>query len=107
MLLIAGLVLAAGCGSDDEGTDTTATAAETVAANEVENALMTELGQGGTGIVEHDAEPKLVTCRKDTGTRSGWRCTVTSKGPETYLCTVEVDPRTKQVTKRTCARIDN
>jgi hypothetical protein len=99
-------VLAAGCGSDDERTATTP---ETVSAGDVESALERELGQGGSGIVNLDNEPpKVISCVKDAGTPSGWRCTVTpSKGQESYLCIVEVDPQTGQTTKKTCARIDN
>ncbi len=103
-LLIALIAIAAGCGSDeDEGTGTAPTAAE------VESAVRAHLSQGGGGIVHHDEEqPKQVTCVKDAGSASGWRCTVTpSKGGESYLCIVEVDPQTKQTTKVTCARIDN
>lgn len=98
------VVLVAGCGSDDEGASTTTTA-EAVSPAEVESALQTDLSQGGSGIVQHETEPQIV-CGKDAG--PGWRCTVTpGKGPESYTCTVEVDPQTKQVTKRSCARIDN
>jgi hypothetical protein len=106
VLLVAALVLTAGCGSDDEGSGTTA---ETVSAGEVETALEAELSQGGSGIVQLETdEPKQITCEKDAGAPSGWRCTVTpSKGEESYLCLVEVDPQTKRTTKTTCARIDN
>jgi hypothetical protein len=67
------------------------------------------LSAGGSGIVELENEPpKQVTCMKDAGSPPGWRCTVTpSKGTESYICMVEVDPQTKQTTKVTCARIDN
>jgi hypothetical protein len=107
VLLIAAVVLPAGCASDDEGTATTP---ETVSAGDVESALDRELGQGGSGIVDLDDEPpKAISCVKDAaGTPSGWRCTVTpSKGQESYFCDVEVDPQTGQTTKKTCARIDN
>jgi hypothetical protein len=105
-LLIALLTLLTGCGSDgDEGAATTAT----LSSGDVESAVRTELSQGGSGIVELDNDPpKQVTCRKDAGTASGWRCTVTpSKSGEDYLCLVEVDPQTKRTTQTTCARIDN
>jgi hypothetical protein len=107
-LFLALVVLAAGCGSDDEGT-ATATTAESLTAGEVESALQTQLSQGGSGVVRLETDtPKQVTCVKDAGSPSGWRCTVTpSKGGESYLCMVEIDPRTKQITKSTCARIDN
>ena len=107
--LVALVVLAAGCGADDEGTATT-TASESVSPGEVEGALETELAEGGgSGVVRLETDrPKQVTCVKDAGLPSGWRCTVTpSKGPESYLCMVEIDPQTKQITKSTCARIDN
>jgi hypothetical protein len=106
-LLIALLALASGCGSGEgEGADTTTA---TVSAAEAESALMARLSSGGSGVVELDVEPpKKVTCVKDAGSASGWRCTVTpANGPESYLCLIEVDPQTKQVTKTTCARIDN
>ena len=105
-LFVALVVLAAGCGSDDEGAATTA---ENASAGEVESALRTQLSQGGSGVVRLETDrPKQVTCVKDAGLPSGWRCTVTpSKGPESYLCMVEIDPQTKQITKSTCARIDN
>ena len=107
-LFVALVVLTAGCGSDDEGTPTTTTA-ETVSPAEVESALHTALSQGASGVVQLDTDrPKLVTCVKDAGSPLGWRCTVTpGKGPESYLCMVEIDPQTKQITKTTCARIDN
>jgi hypothetical protein len=103
-LLVALVLLAAGCGSEDEGA-ATSTTAEAVSRAEVESALQVDLGQGGSGIVQHETEPQIV-CGKDAG--PGWRCTVTpSKGPESYTCVVEVDPQTHQVSKRSCARIDN
>lgn len=107
-LLVALVVLSAGCGSDDEGTAPTSTP-EAISPAEVESALQTELSQGGSGIVRHENDtPKQVTCVTDAGSPSGWRCTVTpSKAPESYLCMVEIDPQTKQITKSTCARIDN
>jgi hypothetical protein len=107
------LALTAGCGSyGDEGagttTSTTASTA-TVSAAEAESALKTELSEGGGGIVHHETDtPTQVTCEKDAGSASGWRCTVTpSKSGESYLCMVEVDPQTKRTTKTSCARIDN
>jgi hypothetical protein len=109
LLLAAVIVLAPGCGSDgDEGAATTTTG--TVSAADAAEALKTELSEGGGGgIVHHEGDtPKQVTCEKDAGSPSGWRCTVTpSKGSESYLCMVEVDPQTKRTTKTTCARIDN
>ena len=107
-LMLALVVLAAGCGSDDEGT-ATATTAETLTAGEVESAVQTQLSQSGSGVVQLETDrPKLVSCVKDSGSSSGWRCTVTpSKGPESYLCMVEIDPQTKQITKSSCGRIDN
>jgi hypothetical protein len=104
-LFVALVVLAAGCGSDDEGNAT----AETLTAGEVESAVQTQLSQGGSGVLRLETDrPKQVTCVKDAGSPSGWRCTVTpSKGAESYLCMVEIDPQTKQITKTTCARIDN
>jgi hypothetical protein len=107
-LLVALVVLAAGCGSDDEGT-ATATTAETLSAGEVESALTTQLSQGGSGVVHLETDrPKQVTCVKDAGSPSGWRCTVTpAKGPESYLCMIEIDPQSKQITKSSCGRIDN
>lgn len=107
-LLVALVVLAAGCGSDDEGT-ARETPAENLSAGEVESALTTQLSQGGSGVVLLETDrPKQVTCVKDAGSPSGWRCTVTpSKGPQSYLCMVEIDPQTKQITKSTCGRIDN
>jgi hypothetical protein len=107
VLFFALLALASGCGSDeDEGAGTTDTG---VTAAEVESALMTRLSSGGSGVVQLDVEaPKQVTCVKDAGSPSGWRCTVTpAKGRESYLCLIEVDPQTKQVTKTSCGRIDN
>lgn len=103
-LLIALIAIAAGCGSDgDEPAGTEATAAE------VESAVKSHLSQGGSGIVRLDDEqPKQITCVKDAGSPAGWRCTVTpSKGGESYLCLVEVDPQTKRTTKITCGQIDN
>jgi hypothetical protein len=107
-LFVALVVLAAGCGSDDEGT-ATANTTEGFSAADVESALLTQVSQGGGGVVHHDTDrPKQVTCVKDAGSPSGWRCTVTpSKGSESYLCMVEIDPQTKQITKSTCGRIDN
>jgi hypothetical protein len=113
LLLVGVLGLAAGCGSyGDEGggTTTTTEAATTVSAADAEAALKTELSEGGGGgIVHHEGDtPKQVTCKKESGSPSGWRCTVTpSKSGESYLCMVEVDPQTKRTTKTTCARIDN
>ncbi len=106
-LLVALAVLAASCGSGDEGTATSTS--EAISPAEVESALRTQLSQGGSGVVQLESDtPKQVTCVKDAGSPSGWRCTVTpSKGPESYLCMVEIDPQTKQITKSTCARIDN
>jgi hypothetical protein len=106
VLLIALFALASGCGSDeDEGGDTTAG----VSAAEAESALMTRLSSGGSGVVELDVEPpKQVSCVKDADSPSGWRCAVTpANGPESYLCLIEIDPQTKQVTKTTCGQIDN
>jgi hypothetical protein len=106
-LLILLLALASGCGSDeDEGAGTTTAG---VTAADVESALMTRLSSGASGIVRLDDDPpKQVTCVKDADSPSGWRCTVTpAKGQESHLCLIEVDPQTKQVTKTTCARIDN
>jgi hypothetical protein len=99
------LLLAAGCGSDgDERAATT-----TVSAADVESALATELSAGGGGIVHHESDtPRQITCEKDESSPSGWRCTVTpSKSGESYLCMVEVDPKTKRTTTATCGRIDN
>ena len=113
LLLFCVLTLAAGCGSDGDesaGTTTTTEATTTVSAAEAEAALETELSEGGGGgIVHHEGDrPEQVTCKKDSGSSSGWRCTVTpSKSSESYLCMVEVDPQTKRTTKTTCARIDN
>jgi hypothetical protein len=106
-LFVALVVLAAACGSDDEGTAPTATGS--LSAADVETALQTQLSQGDSGVVHHDTDrPELISCVKDAGSPLGWRCTVTpSKGPESYLCMVEIDPQTKQITKSTCARIDN
>jgi|Tabmets5t2r1_1033131.scaffolds.fasta_scaffold00092_2 hypothetical protein len=107
-LFVALVVLAAACGSDDEGT-ATATSSESLSAADVESALQTQLSQGGSGVVHLETDrPKLVACVKDSGSPSGWRCTVTpSKGPESYLCMIEIDPNTKQITKSSCGRIDN
>jgi hypothetical protein len=103
-LIIALLALASGCGSDEDA-DTTGS----VTAVEAESALMTQLSSGGSGVVQRDVEPpKQVTCVKDPDSPSGWRCTVTpAKGQESYLCFIEIDPQTKQVTKTSCGRIDN
>jgi hypothetical protein len=108
-LLIAVLALTAACGSDGDESIGTTLATGTVSAADAETALKTELSQGGSGIVQLETDtPKQVTCEKDAGSRSGWRCTVTpSKSGESYLCMVEVDPQTKRTTKTTCARIDN
>jgi hypothetical protein len=105
--LFVALVVLAACGSGDEGTAPTATGS--LSAADVETALQTQLSQGDSGVVHHDTDrPELISCVKDAGSPSGWRCTVTpSKGPESYLCMVEIDPQTKQITKSTCARIDN
>jgi hypothetical protein len=106
VLWLAGLVLAAGCGSDDESTANPATTV--VSAGEVETALEAQLAQGGTGIVHLETDqPKQITCVKDAGKPSGWRCTVKPSKGESYVCFVEVDPKTKQTTKVTCGRIDN
>jgi hypothetical protein len=106
-LFVALVVLAAACGSDDEGTAPTATGS--LSAADVESALQTQLSQGGSGVVHLETDrPKQVTCAKDSGSTSDWRCTVTpSKGPESYLCMIEIDPHTKQITKSSCGRIDN
>jgi hypothetical protein len=99
------LLVAAGCGSNgDEGTPTS-----TVSAADVERALDNELMEGGGGIVRHDSDtPRQITCEKDESSPSGWRCTVTpSKTGESYVCMVEVDPKTKRTTKTACGRIDN
>jgi hypothetical protein len=106
-LFVALVVLAAGCGTDDEGAATATT--ESLSAADVESALQTQLSQGGSGVVHLETDrPKRVTCVKDSGSPSGWRCTVTpSKGSESYLCMIEIDPKTKQVTKSSCGRIDN
>jgi hypothetical protein len=97
------IALAAGCGSGDDEDTAPASSAN------VESALQTHLSQGGSGIVQLEAEqPKQITCVKDADSPSGWRCTVTpAKGQESYLCLVEVDPQTKQTTKVSCGRIDN
>jgi hypothetical protein len=107
-LLVALVLLAAACGSDDEGT-ATATTTESLSAADVESALQTQLSQAGSGVVHLETDrPKQVTCVKDSGSPSGWRCTVTpSKGSESYLCMIEIDPLTMQITKSTCGRIDN
>jgi hypothetical protein len=107
-LVVALVVFAAGCGSDDEGTATAITA-ENLSAADVESALQTQLSQGGSGVVHLETDrPKLIRCGKDAGSPSGWRCTVTpSKGSESYICMIEIDPRTKQITKSTCGRVDN
>lgn len=109
-LLIAFLALVAGCGSDGEESAGTTLATGTTSAADAEKALETELSQGGGGGIVHleTDTPKQVTCEKDAGSPTGWRCTVTpSKTGESYLCMIEVDPQTKQITKTTCARIDN
>jgi hypothetical protein len=111
LLLVGVLALAAACGSDgDKGASTTTESTATVSAAEAEAALRTELSEGGGGgIVHHEGDtPKLVTCKKEAASKSGWECTVTpSKSSESYLCMVEVNPPTKRTTKTTCARIDN
>lgn len=112
-MLVGVLALAAGCGSDgDEGAGITTTteATGTVSAAEAEAALQTELSEGGGGgIVHHDSDkPRIVSCEKDSGSPSAWRCTVTpSKTAENYACMVEVDPQTRRTTKTTCVRVDN
>jgi hypothetical protein len=105
--LFVALVVLAACGSDDEGTAPTATGS--LSAADVESALQTQLSQGGSGVVHLETDrPKQVNCVKDSGSPSGWRCTVTpSKGSESYLCMIEIDPQTKQITKSSCGRIDN
>jgi hypothetical protein len=107
-LFVALVVLAAGCGSDDEGT-ATETTTESISAADVESALETQLSESGGGVVHHDTDrPKMIRCVKDAGSPSGWRCTVTpSKGSESYICMIEIDPKTKKITKSSCGRIDN
>jgi hypothetical protein len=109
LMLFLALAGAAGCGSNSDERAETTSAAETVSAADVESRLRTELSQGGSGIVDLEREPpNKVTCEKDAGSPSGWRCTVTpSTSGESYLCIVEVDPQTKQTTKTTCGRIEN
>jgi hypothetical protein len=106
-LFVALVVLTAACGSDDEGTATATT--ESLSAADVERTLETQLSESGGGVVHHDTDrPKMIRCVKDAGSPSGWRCTVTpSKGSESYLCMIEIDPKTKQITKSSCGRIDN
>jgi hypothetical protein len=109
VILLIGVFVLAGCGSDgDEGAATTTTG--TVSAADAAEALETELSEGGGGgIVHHEGDtPKQITCKKEAGSPSGWRCTVMpSKSGESYICMIEVDPQTKRTTKTTCGRIDN
>jgi hypothetical protein len=97
--------LATARGSDDDSGEATA-----AGKREAEQALTAELAAGGGGgIVQHEQDPpKQVICEREAGSRTGWRCTVTpSKGSETYVCLLELEPQTKTLTKNTCARVDN
>jgi hypothetical protein len=96
--LVAALVLAAGCGSDDDET--------TSSARDVEQSLKTELAAGDSGVVDLGDPPKLVRCEKDANRKNGWRCTVTPTTGKNILCLVDVDKDGKPV-KTVCGPVDN
>jgi hypothetical protein len=103
---------AAGCGSDEDASGTTesaATAGGSSAAppEQVEQALAADLGSSGGGVHDlEDAEVRRVECNPgDDGAE--WTCIVTPKQGSDLECIVAFDAETKTVTKRVCARIDN
>ncbi|MBA2360211.1 MAG: hypothetical protein H0V79_04600 [Actinobacteria bacterium] len=110
LLLAAAL---AGCGTEGDGASGTTAPRATpsgsstpFSARDVEEGLAADLAEGG-GIVElGDEPPKLISCEKSEA-ETEWSCRVTpSKSGEDVVCMVTVDPTTRVVSKRDCARLD-
>ena len=99
-VLAAVLLCSASCGSSggDEGPSAAA----------VEDSLRADLAAGGDRVVDLGmSEPKVVTCEKDAGSETGWRCTVTTAGGRNILCLVEADSESGRPSRRVCAPVDN
>ena len=99
LALLAILLLASGCGSNEEKTQPSA--------NDLEQSVKDQLSTEGQGrVVDLGVPPKLVRCAKDENRQGGWRCTVTPTTGKNVLCLVDVDKAGKPV-KTVCGPIDN
>ena len=99
LALLAVLLAASGCGSNEDNAQPSASDVEQT----VKNQLSTE-GQGR--VVDLGEPPRLVRCEKDANRQNGWRCTVTPTTGKNVLCLVDVDRAGKPV-KTVCGPIDN
>jgi hypothetical protein len=99
LALLAILLAAPGCGSNEDEAQPSATDVEQT----VKDQLSTE-GQGR--VVDLGEPPRLVRCEKDANRQNGWRCTVTPTTGRNVLCLVDVDRAGKPV-KTVCGPIDN
>jgi hypothetical protein len=99
LALLAVLLAASGCGSNEDNAQPSASDVEQT----VKNQLSTE-GQGR--VVDLGEPPRLVRCEKDAKRQNGWRCTVTPTTGKNVLCLVDVDRAGKPV-KTVCGPIDN
>jgi hypothetical protein len=97
--LLAVVLFATGCGSNEEKAQPSAT--------DVEQSVKDQLSTEGEGrVVDLGVPPKLVRCKKDANRQDGWRCTVTPTTGKNVLCLVDVDNAGNPV-KTVCGPIDN
>jgi hypothetical protein len=99
LALLAVVLFATGCGSNEDRAEPSASDVE----RSVKDQLPTE-GQGR--VVDLGVPPKLVRCEKDANRQGGWRCTVTPTTGKNVLCLVDVDKAGNPV-KTVCGPIDN
>lgn len=94
------LLGAPACGSGD-GNDEASAA-------EVERALRADLlsGEGDRVVDLGTSPPKLVECRKDPDTKTGWRCTVTAASGRSIICIVQAESESGKTIRRVCAPVD-
>jgi hypothetical protein len=99
LALLAVVLFATGCGSNEEKAQPSAA--------DVEQSVKDQLSTEGEGrVVDLGVPPKLVRCEKDANRQAGWRCTVTPTTGKNVLCLVDVDNAGNPV-KTVCGPIDN
>jgi hypothetical protein len=96
------LVLAAACGSDEDGS------ADGSDARRVEASLTAQLAKGEVSgrVVDLGIDPpKVITCTKDPERKGGWRCDVTTAKGRSIVCVVGEGPQRKPLTP-VCGPVD-
>jgi hypothetical protein len=99
LVLTALLLFVPACVSDDD---------EGASASEVERALRADLLSGDERVVDlGTGPPKLVECKKDPDTATGWRCTVVAVSGRSIICIVQAESESGKTIRRVCAPVDN